>query len=147
MPFYNTILTLDVAAYGIGDVLADTQLVVLNPRKSDKELILDSIKVVDKDDVGTAIDLIFLKSNTSIGTENGVPNISDANVAAAVIGHYALVAADFIDYGGAKVAHKINLNMPLELAQGDPLYIAAIARAASTYTALGIEVELGIRPR
>ncbi len=46
--------------------------------------------------------------------------------------------------GGAKVAVKSNLNLPLAIADKGSLYVAALSAGAGTYTAAGIKLTLGV---
>lgn len=148
MPILSVTLTTDTLVYASGDVLADTQLVLANLFKPGQEAVLDSISIEDDDDQGIAFDLVFLKSNTPLGTENAAPNISDANFALAVIGQVVIAAGDFVDYGGVRQANKYNLGIPLQLTPiAKDLYIGAISRGAGTYTANGLKLKLGIRFR
>jgi hypothetical protein len=140
-------LTLDVAAYAVGDVLADTQLVAASVGHAGKDVLLDWLKVEDDDDQGQPFDLVFLNANTSIGAENGVPNITDAAVAANVVSQLSIAAVDYVDLGGSRVAMKTNLGLPLLIPDKGSLYLAAISRGTGTYTANGIKVTLGIRYR
>jgi hypothetical protein len=137
-------LSLDTSAYANGDVLADTQVINSVFRKNDGTGVLQSIKLVDKDDQGQALDLVFLNANNSLGTENSAPNISDAN-ADAILGIIPVAAGDFIDLGGCRVATITNIGLPLQAVSGAAtLYIGAISRGTGTYTATGITGILGI---
>jgi hypothetical protein len=137
-------LSLDTSAYAAGDVLADTQVINSVFRKNDGTGVLQSIKLVDKDDQGQALDLVFLNANNSLGTENSAPNISDAN-ADAILGIIPVAAADFIDLGGCRVATITNIGLPLQAVSGAAtLYIGAISRGTGTYSASGITGILGI---
>lgn len=147
MPSFPVTLTTDTAIYASGDLLADTQLVSANVGRAGKEVVLDSIDITDDDDQGQPLTLLFLNANTSLGTENSVPNITDANVNAAVVSQYAIVAADYEDLGGSKRATKANLSMPLLIADKGSLYIAAISKGTGTYTANGLKIRLNIRYR
>jgi len=138
-------LSLDTNIYASGDVLADTQAVTGAIRSAGASAILQSLSLLDKDDQTAAgIDLVFLNANVSLGTENAAPNISDSN-AAAILGIVSLVAGDFIDVGGAKVATKANIGLLVTPATGTTIYVAAITRGSPTQTAAGIVLTLGLK--
>lgn len=138
-------LTLDTSAYAAGDVMADTQVVSNALRVNDGTGILQSITLLDKDDQTAAqIDLVFLSANVSLGTENAAPSITDSN-AESILGIVSLASTDFVDVGGAKVATKVNIGLPLvAAAAGKDIYVAAIARGTPTQTSAGIVLRLGI---
>jgi hypothetical protein len=138
-------LSLDTAAYADGDVLADTQAFTSVARAADVGFVLQSVVLLDKDDQGMGVDLFFLSANNSLGTENAAPSISDAN-AEAIQGWVGIGSADWYDLGGARVAQRNNINLPLVPASGTTtLYVAAISRGTGTYTASGITVRLGVQ--
>lgn len=144
MPSYDVVLSLDTSIYAAGDLLADTQLVNANVFRNPKGAVLDSVRIIDDDDQGIAMDLLFLRAATSLGTENGAPNMSDANVLAALIATLSIVAGDYVDVGGAKVVTKTNLNIPLDGSPTVGLYIGAITRGTPTHVAAGVKIRLGI---
>lgn len=137
-------LSLDTVAYADGDVLADTQEITNFFDVLGGSAKLTSVQVNDEDDQGTALDLIFLRSNVSLGTENAAPSITDAN-AREIIGRLSIATSDFIDLGGVRVATKSNVGLILSAAAGsNSLWIGAITRGGTpTYTAAGIRVKLG----
>ena len=137
-------LSLDTAIYADGDVLAATQEVTGVWRANYNTGLLRSIVLLDKDDQGVALDLVFLRSNVALGTENNAPNISDTN-ASEVLGIVNIATGDYVDLGGARVATKL-LAAPLALeSTTTSLWIAAITRGGTpTYSAAGIVVKLGI---
>ncbi len=147
MPFYDVTLSLDTSAYAANDLLADTQLVNAKIFTNPKQVILDSVRVQDDDDQGIALDLVLLKANTSLGSENSAPSINDANVLAAIIGTVVIAAADFVDIGGARIAEKRNIGMPLNGDAAVGLYIGSITRGTPTHTAAGLKVRLGVTYR
>lgn len=136
-------LSLDTSIYQSGDVMADTQVVTGAMRTADGTGTLASIVVFDEDDQGVAFDLVFFSANRSLGTENGAPNISDAN-ARDILGVVSIAAADFIDIGGVRIANKVNIGMPMRPATGTAdVYVGAITRGTPTYTAAGVRLRLG----
>lgn len=134
--------TLDTNAYASGDVLFDTTAVasVFQPNKATGTLW--SVVINDKDDQGVALDLVFLRSNVSLGTANAAPSISDAN-ATEVLGIVSVATGDWIDLGGCRVATVKGINLPLK-STTTGLWVAAITRGSPTYTASGLVIKLGI---
>lgn len=142
--YTDVTLSLDTSIYADGDVLAATQVVSNAVRLDDEVGLLQTVVVVDEDDQGIALDLVFLSANTSIGTENAAVSIADAG-ARDVCGIVAVAAADFKDLGGVRVATINTINLPVKPATGtNDIYVAAISRGAGTYTASGIRLRLGI---
>ena len=139
----KTILTaitfsLDTNAYSIGDVLADTQVLAACLRINDGTGILLNATFNDKDDQGFGFDVYILKANTSLGTENSAPSISDSN-ADNILGYFSVNEEDFKDLGGCRIACIRNICIPVKGATGtDDLYIALVAQGAGTYSAAGI---------
>lgn len=142
MPTIPVILSLDTNAYATGDVLAATQEVPL-VRKTGKETRLRSVVVIDKDDQGGAFDLVFLRSNVSIGAENAAVALSGAN-ATEVIGILVIAAADYVDLGSGRIATKQPLDFELTPTTGTSIWVAAVSRDAKTYTAAGLQLRLGV---
>jgi hypothetical protein len=137
-------LSLDTSAYASGDVLADTQEIANAVRIDGGRGILQSLTVLDEDDQGLEFDLIFLRANKSLGTENSAPNISDAN-ARDIIGVVNVSADDYVDLGGCRIATVRNIGLLLEAVAGSTsLYVGAITRGAPTYSASGIKIRIGL---
>jgi len=137
-------LSLDTSAYGDGDVLADTQTVSNALRIDDGVGLLSSVTVIDEDNQGVGLDLVFLSASVSLGTENSAPSITDAN-ARNICGIVEVSAGYFKDLGGARVATLTGVNLPLKPVSGtNDICIAAISRGTGTYTASGLKLQLGI---
>lgn len=134
----------DTSIYAAGDVLFDATQIPNAVRTAGAACLLKSLALVDKDDNTAAqIDLFFLSANVSLGTFNAAPSITDAN-AVKILGIISVLAADFIDVGGSKVASKSALNLQLVPDSGTSLYVAAIARGTPTQTASGLVLNLGL---
>lgn len=139
-------LTTDTAAYASGDLIADTQVVTGAMRLAGGTALLHSVSVLDEDDQGVAFDVIFLQNSTSLGTENGAPNISDANARSNVLCKVAIAAADYTDLGGFKFATVGNLNRLLKAASGSKdIYVAVVnSTGTPTYSATGLKLRIGL---
>lgn len=135
--------SLDTSAYTSGDVLFDTQSVSSVGRVNAGVVVLQSIFVLDEDDQGAAIDIYFLDANNSLGTENGAPNISDAN-ARSILGYVSISSADYKDLGGCKMLTKTGIGLVMKLGAGvTTLYIAGVTGGTPTHTASGLRLKLG----
>jgi hypothetical protein len=95
---FDIIFSSDTAAIVTGDVLADTQVLSGALRTPDGFALLTDIVITDGDDQGSAIDLVFFRANTSLGTENSAPDITDSE-AVDILGCISIVAGDYIDLG------------------------------------------------
>lgn len=138
--------SLDTSIYASGDVLADTQAIAGAVRTDAGTGKVESIVLIDKDDNAAAdIDVVFLKSNTALGAENGAPSISDAN-SVEILGVVTLASALFLDFGGAKIATKVlDQPLPIKAESGTSIYVALITRGTPTQTAAGIVGTFTIR--
>ena len=143
--FCDVTLSLDTSAYADGDVLADTQEVTAALNANDGTGMIQSIQVLDEDDQGVAMDLIFLDANVSLGTENSAPSITDAN-ARNILGRIRVNAADFIDLGGSRIATMTGVGIGIKAGSGvDDIWVAAITRGGTpTYTASGVRLRIYI---
>lgn len=137
-------LSLDTSIYASGDILADTQIMDGFFRKTDGTGIVQSIQIIDEDDVGAAFDIYFLTANVSLGTENAAPSITDAN-ARSLLGPISVATSDYKDLGGVKVASIRGISLPVVAVSGtDDLYIAVVnGTGTPTYTAAGVRLRIG----
>jgi hypothetical protein len=145
-------LSLDTSAYSDGDTLAETQEVPDVFLEANGKTMLVSLLLNDKDDQGVALDLVFLRSNVSLGTENSAPSITDGN-ADEIIGIINIASSAWIDLGGCRVATGtpssayvtgLPLLLTSEPSDSRSVFVAAITRGAPTYTAAGITVKMGL---
>lgn len=152
MPIYaaetnviDVTLSLDTSAYADGDVLADTQEVAGLFPAGGGCMVLQSVTVLDEDDQGVGLDILFLDSNVSLGTENSAPSISDAN-ARSILGRVSVTASDYFDLGGSRIATIAGLGLVLKGAAGaTSVWVAAVTRSGTpTYTAAGLKLKLGV---
>jgi len=137
-------LSLNTNIYASGDVLAATQEVASAMRVAAGKALLHSIVLNDKDDQGVELDLVFLQTNVSIGTENSAASVSDAD-ADKILGLVNVASSDWEDLGGCRIATKTSVGLVLEAGAGSTsIYIAAITRGTPTHTASGITLKLGL---
>ena len=144
---YELTLSLDTNVYADGDVLADTQEITNVFRCPAGYGYLMGLTVLDKDDQGGALDIVFLRTNQSIGTENAALNLSDA-AADEIVTVVPFVAGDYIDLINSQIAIKNQsdegMGVLLVPDADDSLFIAAISRDTKTYTASGITLKISL---
>jgi hypothetical protein len=138
-------LTADTAILAAGDVIADTQVVTNAVSANGAAVMIVSVTLVDPDDQKPAMKLIYLKTNTSLGTENAAPSISDAN-ALNVAGVVEILTTDWTDLGGVSVA-TLSLPRPIVTAAAAGtrhLYVAALnVTGTPTFAGGAIQLETG----
>lgn len=139
-------LVCDTSILADGDVICATAEIPNVVIDSGGSALLESFTLRDEDDQGVALDIVFMRSNVSLGTVNGAPNITDAN-AREIIGRVSIATTDFIDIGASKTAQiaASHSNMPLMVnaLTGTSIYIGAISRGGTpTYTASGLKLSL-----
>lgn len=144
---YELTLSLDTNVYADGDVLADTQEIANVFRCPSGYGYLMGLTVLDKDDQGGALDIVFLRTNQSIGTENAALNLSDA-AADEIITIVEIAAGDYVDLINSQIVTKNQadegMGVLLVPDSDDSLFVAAISRDAKTYTASGITLKIGM---
>jgi len=135
--------TLNTSAYASGDTLFDTQEIAGAVRVNGDSCILQSVHVIDIDDQGVEMDLIFFNANTSLGTENSAPDINDTEVLT-TLGKVNIAAGDYIDLGANRIATVDGLGLVLKAgAATTSLYVAGITRGTPTHTATGLTIMFG----
>lgn len=145
--FKEVALTMDTAQYGDGDVLAAAQEIT-GVFQAGRPVELRSLALLDKDDQGGALDILFLRTSVAMGAENAALALTDA-AADEIMGKVSVGTADYTDLGSSQFVQKTaaagDAGMGLVLLPdgGSSLYIAAISRGTKTYTASGITLKLG----
>lgn len=135
----------DTNIYASGDVLFTTTAVAGALRTSGGKAVLQSIVILDKDDEKPAMNLVFLRANSSLGTINVAPDIDDTE-ALDVIGIVPVVAGDYVDLGANSVATIRNVGLTLDATTGTTIYVGAFLTAGTpTFTAAtDIKLNFGI---
>jgi len=136
-------MTLTAATYDANDVLADTQELTGILRTTGGTGIIHSITILDQDDQGAAMDVVFMRTNVSLGTEDAAVSISDAN-ANEILGVVEVAAGDYVDLVNSQVATKTNLGIGCSGDALDDLFIGLITRGTPTHTASGITVKVTV---
>lgn len=136
-------LSLDTVQYASGEVLAATQIITACMRVNGGTGVIHSVVLLDKDDQAGALDLVFLRTNVGIGTENAAVSVADAD-ADEILGIIEIAAADYVDLVNSQLVTKSNVGIVVDAdAAADDLYVAAISRDTKTYTASGITLKIG----
>jgi hypothetical protein len=136
-------MTAATNALTAGDVAAATQVVAACTAANDAPGILQSMVVIDPDDQGANLKIVFFSANTTLGTEESAPDIDDTEVQT-VLGIVDVATTDYVDLGGSKVATKLNLGLPILPATGtDDIYVAIMAVATPTFAGGHIYLRLG----
>jgi hypothetical protein len=138
-----TLSTLAVT-YAIGQVLADTQAITGVMRINAGAAMLESVEIIDAAAQSQALDLVFLRTNVSIGTENIALSISDTN-ALEILGIVKINSTDYISLTTSSIA-LANFN-PFILKSGSistSIYVAAISRGTGTYGTTSLALKVGI---
>jgi len=138
-------LTLNAGvAYATGDVLANTQEIADAMKEDGGIAVIHSIALLDKDDQGQALDLVFLKTNVSLGVENSAVSITDLN-ADEILGIIEIAATDYVDLVNSQHVTKEGLGIVVESASDSKsLFVGVISRGNGTYSASGITLKIGL---
>ena len=124
--------TLSTAAYASGDVLfvpVEVPNVALNNGES---VLLESVKIIDREDNPEPIDIVILRSEVAIGALNAAAVVP---ASAEVLSIVKLVAGDYTDLGSLRIGLKTGLADVLTAGSATTsFWIAGIIRAAETYS-------------
>ena len=106
--------------------------------------LLHSVQLLDDDDNGGKIDLVFQTDDTTLGTLGAAVSESDAN-AGDILGFVSLET--YFDGINWQISSKTNIGLVLKAASGTKsLYVAGVNRNgdAQTATAAGIHLRIGV---
>jgi hypothetical protein len=124
--------SVDTSAYASGDLIADTQELSNVGVRKGQVVLLKSIHLLDKADQKVALYFVFLSANTSLGTENSAPSISDAD-SGNVLAIVPMAATDYVDLGNTAYGTK-ECSVSLKLPAGTTSLWVAIVNATGTPT-------------
>jgi len=136
--------TLDTSIYSADDLLFNTTEVPLAVLHAGGHARLESITLLDEDDQGIAMDLLFLDAVTSLGTFNAAFNASDT-LGRGILGRVNIATGDYIDFGNFRIAQKASVGIVMKAATAaSSLYVAGVTRGGTpTYTAAGLKFKFG----
>lgn len=138
--------TLDTAVYATNDVLCDLLSIPVAPAAG-TTVTLNSITLVDTDNKATnAFTLYFFDRSVTMAAKNAAWAVSDADMAAAYLGHWSVVAGDWKAAGTLnRQAIFTGLEIFLKPNTGTNIFIGAICDSAvSAGTAGSLSIKLGI---
>ena len=108
--------------------------------------ILQSIGVLDDDDNGQAIDIVFMDTTGLLdaGDDGGTIDAADGVIPDAILGVVSIT--NYFDGIAWQYGHKENIGLVLRAASGTKsIYVAAVNRGSTdTWTAAGLRLKLGI---
>ena len=133
-------------AYASGDVIFVPIEIPTLTGYGAQSLILDTVLLTDDDELNRAIDLVFLRTNVSIGAVNAAASLPSAS-SRDLLGTIKILAADYVDQGDFSAVEKTDLGRIFSPPDGESsIWVAGIARAAATYTSTsGLGLSLGFR--
>ena len=121
-------------AYASGDVVfapIEIEDVTLDKGAT---VLLDSVKIINNDDLAPPTDLIFLTEPVEIGAVNAAATLPTAS-SAAYLATVKFTASNYTDLGDIRVAEKKELGEIIKPTDDSKsIWVAGIARAAATYT-------------
>ena len=121
-------------AYANGDVVFSPIEIPDVTLNAGEAVLLDSVKIINNDDLAPPTDLIFLASAVDIGAVNAAATVPGAG-SASYLATVKFTAANYTDLGDIRVAEKKDLGEVIKTANGSKsIWVAGIARAAATYT-------------
>lgn len=141
--YVELIMSLTAGLYSIDDVLADTQELTGILRTISGTGIIQSVTVLDKDNNSEPLDVVFLRTSVSMGTERTPISISDSD-ADEILGIVEVFTSDYRNLGGSKLATKTNLGIGCKGDASNNLFVALVSRGAGTYTGSGITLKVTV---
>ena len=108
--------------------------------------ILQSVGILDDDDHGQAIDLVFMNTTGLLdaGDDGGGIDAADGVIPDAILGVVSIT--NYFDGIAWQFGHKENIGLVLKAAASTKsIYVSAVNRGATkTWTAAGLRLQLGI---
>lgn len=124
----------DGTAYAAGDVIGATQTLTGAMRVNGGTGVLQSIRLLDQDDINAAFDVVLMQNTQSLGTDNAVVSITDAN-AIDILGIVSITTGDNVDLINSRMGTVRNLGLGVQsAASSSNLFAGLITRTAGTFT-------------
>lgn len=136
--------TLDTAIYAANDVLfVPTELKDVGAMAGGVVSLRGLMALDEADQTAFAFDLVFFRSNVTLGTINAAVSITDAN-ASEIVGVVKVLATDIEDLVNGTLYFQNNLNVQMKLAANTTsLWVAAILRSGTpTFAASSMKLKL-----
>jgi hypothetical protein len=107
--------------------------------------VVQSVALLDLDDVGGAAQLHFLRADKALAALDAAPSLADADLVQAYLGWVDVATTDYLDVGGAKVAMKTGVGLVLQALPGSQtLFVTVTVTGTPTYTVNGLRLRLGL---
>tara|TARA_Y100000401_G_C8157335_1_gene142516 strand:+ start:16 stop:516 length:501 start_codon:yes stop_codon:yes gene_type:complete len=106
--------------------------------------IIQSITIIDDDDQGTSLDLVFQTDSTSLGTKDAAVSIDSGNEDD-ILGFVSV--SNYFDGINFQVGTKTNIGLVVKAASDTKsIFIAGVNRngGSVTHTASGLKIKIGI---
>ena len=138
----DVVPVMEASATASGDVIAVPIEITGVLREQGGRVKLTSVVVLDGDDQGQNMDLVFSDQDITLGTLNAAVSVSDAD-AANIIG--IVPVTDWIDMINSQIATEENLGIVMQGTSGSTsLWMGIVCREGTpTYTASGVNIKLG----
>lgn len=134
-------------AYDAGDVIFDAIEIPNCIPMPGGSAILDSIFCLDTNDQKAQMHLLLMNAATVLGTLDSAPDIDDTEALTA-IANIELLAASYVDLGGASVLTKNGIGLPVQAASGSrSLWVAGFTTGTPTYLTGCLKLSFGFRYR
>jgi len=135
----------DTNAYASGDLLFVPIEVPDAVRELGGRAFVQTVRVLDESDQASAMDLLFMSADGSLGTINGALNPTDA-IARNIQGIVSIGTSDYSDLINSQLATKNNIGLMVEAEAGTrSLWLAGVVRSGTpTYAAAGLRIRLGL---
>ena len=142
---FDVTATTQTAAYASGQLITTTQQLDAFFNKADGRGVINSITIIDEEAQNVKFYILFHSTSTSMGTENGAINISDANASAGIQGIVTVETTDWITISGTSVACIKNIGLPVKAVSGtDDLYFSIVnATGTPDWDADSLKLRIG----
>ena len=134
----------DTNAYASGDLIADATAIAAAVRVTGGRAILQSLTIIDADAQGVAFSIYFMSTNTTFGTFNAAPSISDANIAAGLLGRVDVATTDYTTLNGSKIVSLKNIGLVIEVPATTMWFAIVNSTGTPTFTASGLKFVFGL---
>ncbi len=148
---YDTVITIDVsvdtAAHAANDCVFGC-IELAGVAQAGGCGIIQSVTVIDYDDQGSALDLVFFSESVNVGNQNGTFMPSD-NGMEKCLGYISIGAADFLNLDQNQVATVTNCGLVVSPNPDDgdsdrSIWVAAQTTGTPTYAGGELRLRFGI---
>lgn len=148
---FNVTPVLSTNAYSDGDLLFPTTEIAGFFKPNSHYAKITGVQILDLDDQGVKMDLVFFDTSVDSGTANDAFAIDDTD-ALSMLGYVSASADDFLDWGGHRTACIKCTDGGDKLpgwiksaSGGTSLYVCGITRGGTpTYSASGVRLKISV---